>query len=84
VIVVVVFGGEGNGECFCWIAGFAPELEVPVGKGAVVGVYGGVFYDDSPVADAGFTLTDVSLKGQRKRNRKERRGEKELTSEVRS
>jgi hypothetical protein len=55
VIVVVVFGGEGNGECFCWIAGFAPELEVPVGKGAVVGVYGGVFYDDSPVADAGFT-----------------------------
>jgi hypothetical protein len=29
-------------------------------------------------------LTDVSLKGQRKRNRKERRGEKELTSEVRS
>jgi hypothetical protein len=54
VVVVVFLGGHGQDLGFGGVAGLAPELEVPVDKGAAVLVDVGVFDDDGPGADAGF------------------------------
>lgn len=45
VVVVVFFGGHGEESGFGGVDGFAPELEVPVGEGAVV------FVDDCVLDD---------------------------------
>jgi hypothetical protein len=55
VIVVVVFGGEGEESGFGGVDGFTPEFEMPVREGAVVFVYCCVFDDDGPGSYAGFT-----------------------------
>jgi hypothetical protein len=55
VVVIVVFGWHGKHGSFCGIDGLAPELQVPVNKGAVVLIDYGVSNDNSPGANSRFT-----------------------------
>lgn len=55
VVGIVIFVGHGEGLGEGGVDGFAPELEVPVGPGAIVLVGFGVLDNDGPGAKARFS-----------------------------
>jgi hypothetical protein len=58
MVVVVFFSRHREARGVLGADAFTPELEMPIGKGAIVVVHHRILYDNGPGSQAGFAPID--------------------------